>query len=128
MRKLLGVVFCSSLRKIENYINSCTFYSKLGLFFNIHLRIWGFYCLFVCLFKVSRREREEKKHGCKKHQSILHTLTRDQTCNLGMCPHQELNPQLLVYNAPNNQVIHPGAQGRTFYILSTRLEKFIFRS
>ena len=36
--------------------------------------------------------------------SLVCTLTMDQTCNLGMCPDQELNGQALeaLDNAPTN--------------------------
>ena len=52
------------------------------------------------------KRREEKRNLREKHQLVasICTPTRDRTCNLGMCPNQELNPQLfgIQDDTPNN--------------------------
>ena len=39
------------------------------------------------------RERERWGEGERHQLPPIHALTGDQTCNLGMCPDWELNPQ-----------------------------------
>ena len=72
---------------------------RCSFFLNHHLRK----CLLI--LERGRGERNERAReretltGERKTSVFLliHTLTADHTCNLGMGPVQESNPQLLVY-------------------------------
>ena len=58
------------------------------IIFNPHPRV----CLLICRERKEGREREGEKEKNVNWLPPVCTLTRDLTCNLGMCPDQESNP------------------------------------
>ena len=74
-------------------------------FFNPHPRI----CLSIFKWeRVREREREIEKCHCERKTSPLHALTGNWTCNLGMCPDQELNLQLWTHGTMLQPNENPG--------------------
>ena len=62
------------------------------------------------------KEREtERQRQRDRHQSVAFYMlpTRDQTCNLGMCPDQELNLRTFVYGTMLRPT-EPPDQGSVF--------------
>ena len=64
---------------------------------------------------IDLKERGREKHWCEKHLLLppIHTPTRDQTRNLGMCPDWQLNSQPFAVqdDAPTNWANWPGQKG-----------------
>ena len=83
------------LRKIESSLRLS--YCPTPLFLNPHLRI----CLLI---------DERGMEGSVNQLTPICTLTRDPTCNPGMCPDWGSNPQLFGVwdNAPSNWATWPG--------------------
>ena len=80
------------------------------LFFSPHLR-----AIFFIAF------REEGRDTWMRERSIdclppICAQTREQTRKLGMCPHWDSNPHLLVMRQYSNQLIHT-SQGSFFFFL-----------
>ena len=83
---------------------------KILIFFNPYLR--------TCLLILERREGRESERGGQNHQCerntdhlpLKHTLTRDQTLNLGMCRESNLWPFILQDDALTNWATLAGAE------------------
>ena len=90
--------------------------SNMSLKSPVYSLIFYFYLFIFILtwrFFIAFRERgsgeEKRETDCFERETsigclLVRTLTRDQTCNLGMCPNWELNllPFCLWDDAPNN--------------------------
>ena len=71
--------------------------------------------MFALTFREKRRVKETRTYMSMWERSIDHlppvcAPTKDQTCNVGMSPNQELNlqPFSAWNNAPTNQAMWPG--------------------
>ena len=91
--------------------------------------------ILIYLFTFREREREGKwggeKYQCKRNiyrLSLLHTPTRDWTCNPGMCPDQQLN-QLPSSSRNNAQPTEPCWSGlEILFKVTFTIVKFFFSS
>ena len=92
-------------------------YFIYSLIYNPHPRACLFVC-FICLFVyLKERGRSKERETSTRERNICQlpsvcTLTMGQTCNLGMCPDWESNPQPFGVgdNAPTNWATQPGLE------------------
>ena len=105
---------------------------ELLLFF-LFFRVFFFYPHLTCFHCFLERVREKGKHRCKTEAStgclwyvprpgIIHAWTGDQTCNLGMYPLQESNPQPFIYRT-TLQPMQPHGLGLCDLLLNNRIQQ-----
>ena len=94
--------------------------SKTSFFLKIYIYIYLFLILTREYGKRERdRETERERHVRERHRLVvflIHSLTRDWTHSLGMCPYQKLNLEPFgVWNiTPTNWATSPGTRPHSF--------------
>ena len=91
---------------------------------------WGYVCWFSMREEGGEREREKRRKRERERDIIVRNInwflpirspTRDQTCNLGMCPDWESNPQTFGVwdDAPTNWATWPRYLSLSFNTYNT---------
>ena len=87
------------LKYFSSFFTYCSIFCNDFFFFiSFYFQLW-FFILLLCFFKREReggRKRGRETSMWERNMDqlpLLSAMTRDQTCNPGMCPDWELNPQ-----------------------------------